>query len=775
MTTKKTVASSKKLRSTTSSKSATSVRRTSGNASSVKGKKFEDQVADLYRLLGARVVQNIEIHQKKVDILATFRIPGSSREHSVIVECKNEARAVGANARVMAFKGLLDTARASGTADSAEIITRVPWSDQSKGFARSSGVELFTYTEKVSQLIDFTGYLKALVSKFDKQDPARPTEPPLASYYVDLSAQNGSGDRAIHLPVIDTYIHEWLNREDSGTQLAIFGEYGSGKSTLCQKLARDLAAAYLAGSAAARIPILLNLRDFIGKLDLEAYITSFLDRECKVVNPRIELFRAMNEVGIFLLIFDGFDEMAVKADADTLESNLLEIEKLATSKTGKLMLTSRPEYFISSREESEVLSPTANPFLTRTSHYEPLKILPWNEGQVELFLQQRVPLVKEANEPWTYYRDRIKSIGSLPDLSQRPVLLEMIVKTLPRLISSGETINLPNLYKSYLIGEMKRQKVLKKRSFLLTDAARLELLQELAAQIFRSQTQSITFIDAVDLVESEIDPPKQELEAHTRDFLTNSFLIRDGDEYRLSHKSILEFLVAMKLNKEIEEEHPDIFHGYLNSEILNFVKELEPYQSTLVTWLKKSKKMGLRHTRLGANAAELLLNISLTSLLGQDLSGLNLSNANLSGADLRTTTLNHTLLTHTALNRAKFYQENIHTAKFINTDVSFHILKSSNTRGYTPDGFMVFALDELERADEDIPLRFFKEDAYRPDVFWEVTTSISDVSELEIVRDLLSSAFQTGVAVFWDEFEQLEREADSGKSEAFRQVDNIDP
>src|ERR1700742_4130729 len=83
-----------------------------GRAAGEKGRKFEDAVAELYRLLGARVVQNIEIHQKKVDIVATFRIPGSSREHSVIVECKDEAKAVGTNARVMAFKELLDIARA---------------------------------------------------------------------------------------------------------------------------------------------------------------------------------------------------------------------------------------------------------------------------------------------------------------------------------------------------------------------------------------------------------------------------------------------------------------------------------------------------------------------------------------------------------------------------------------------------------------------------------------------------------------------------------------
>ena len=149
--------------------------RTSNGGAAEKGRSFEDQVADLYRLLGARVTQNIEIHQKKVDVLATFRIPGSSREHTVIVECKDEQRSVAANQRIMAFKGLLDVARKDGNADSAEIITRVPWSDQAKGFAKTSGVELFTYTEKISQLIDLTAYMKNLVNKFDKRDPARPT------------------------------------------------------------------------------------------------------------------------------------------------------------------------------------------------------------------------------------------------------------------------------------------------------------------------------------------------------------------------------------------------------------------------------------------------------------------------------------------------------------------------------------------------------------------------------------------------------------------------
>ena len=73
---------------------------------------------------------------------------------------------------------------------------------------------------------------------------------------------------------------------------------------------------------------------------------------------------------------------------------------------------------------------------------------------------------------------------------------------------------------------------------------RLKLLEDLAVDIYQSPTQSLTFSEAQKRIKRDLKPPKHELEAHTRDFLTNSFLIRRGDEYRLSHKSILEYLVA---------------------------------------------------------------------------------------------------------------------------------------------------------------------------------------------------------------------------------------
>ena len=103
---------------------------------------------------------------------------------------------------------------------------------------------------------------------------------------------------------------------------------------------------------------------------------------------RFQLFRTMNEAGVFLLMFDGFDEMAVRVDADTLDMNLREIEKLAGPAKARVLLTSRTEYFVSAEEQARVLQPRGQLLATRNVEYQPLNIEPWDDKSVDLFLQQ---------------------------------------------------------------------------------------------------------------------------------------------------------------------------------------------------------------------------------------------------------------------------------------------------------------------------------------------------------------------------------------------------
>jgi len=656
-----------------STKKSISTATSRGKAAVKKGKKFEDTVADVYRLLGAKVTQNIEICQKKVDILARFQLPGSPTIHRVIVECKDEEKPTRQNQRVMEFQGLLNTARKSDDADSAEIITRVPWSDQAKGFAREAGVELLTYAEKIAQLIDFTTYLKDTVDRFENGDPVRPHEAPLGKYYVNLSAERIIEKETEQIPNIDDYIYDWT--QDNNTQhLAILGEYGTGKSSWCQKLAHDLATSYLQTVGSARIPILFNLRDFTKTLKIEPFVNSFLDAECGLLNPRFKLFQAMNDAGIFLLIFDGFDEMAVRVDADTLEINLQEIEKLASSPKSKVIITSRLEYFISSEEEKKSFLPKRELLATRQIEYEILKIVPWEDEQVKSFLEKRVPLIKEAKQPWTYYYDHIKKVEGLSDLSRRPVLLDMIVKTLPQLIASNIPINRPNLYETYLKGEIKRQKIYKKRTFLLTEDSRFLLLQHLALDFYVNEISVITFNDGQKHIEEVIKPPKGEIEAYTRDFLTCSFLIRKGDEYQFSHRSIMEYLIAKELFEEIEKNAPNTFDRYrLESVVAGFLIELNPNMDTLWNWMESTKsEINVDSKYLGGNSATLLCLLDRNALAGKDVSKAVLIGANLASTDLRGTNFSETIMKDVYLGQAKFFRKDLESARISDLIISLN-------------------------------------------------------------------------------------------------------
>ncbi|HXQ69620.1 MAG TPA: pentapeptide repeat-containing protein [Pyrinomonadaceae bacterium] len=727
-----------------------------------KGRDFELTVAKLYRMLGGEVIHGIQLANKKIDMLVTFRVPGSLTAHRVIVECKDEHSAVDANQRVMQFHGLLNVLRKSGEADSAEIITRVPWSDAARGFAYESGISLLTYEEKVAQLLDFSTYLVHLRDKFETQQNSQAGEPALGSYYVDLSGESFA--KGIHktFSVVNAYIDQWLRDTDTKAQLAIFGEYGAGKTSLCQKIAHDLAAARLGTGSSNRIPILFNLRDFIGKVEIEPMIASFLDRECEAPNPRYDLFKMMNDAGLFLILFDGFDEMAVKVDSDVLELNLMEIDKLAAAPNSKVILTSRPEYFVSSDEERRALNPSLNVFRTRGAEYEPVRILPWEESQIDRFLERRVPLVPSVKEDWTYYRDQIRRIPALADLSQRPVLLDMIVRTLPEMIEKSTSINLPNLYKTYLSQEIRRQKISKKRAFLLTEGVRLSLLKKLAVDVYCGSVPSITFIEALARLEQEIAPARSELEAFTREFLTNSFLIRTGEEYRFSHKSILEYLVTEACNEEINSNAPDAFRQCrINAVIVEFLIALEvaKQKGTLSKWIESTvKEPDTKY--MGGNAATLLYAIDKRKFAQADLSGTTLTGANLSFADLREMTLNETSLEDVNLVGARFLEHNLAHVICLNTMVSFYLTQKIKPSISSIEKEIVAARDirvmlsrcpvvrkRLIRASFNFP--------FKHETLVTLEMNVSGKGGISSIRQDLQNELSASVAVYADEYDEL--------------------
>lgn len=263
---------------------------------------------------------------------------------------------------------------------------------------------------------------------------------------------------------------------------------------------------------------------------LETLVSSFLDETCGVENPRFVLFDAMNRAGLFFVVLDGFDEMAVRTDPDTLEANLLEIEKLASGSRAKLLLTSRPEYFMTRLEQQQAFHPDSATLVPRHVRYEEISINLWSQADIEAFLQRRV--LTTSKHSWVYFRDRIAETPGLADLSRRPVLAEMIAQTLPALLGARQRVTRVTLYEQYISVELRRQRVVNRRRLLLSDDVRIRLLQELAADAYMDATEPITFVRTRDRIRALGQIPPADIEPLAREFLTCSFLVRNGDLFQ---------------------------------------------------------------------------------------------------------------------------------------------------------------------------------------------------------------------------------------------------
>jgi uncharacterized protein YjbI with pentapeptide repeats len=320
-----------------------------------------------------------------------------------------------------------------------------------------------------------------------------------------------------------------------------------------------------------------------------------------------------------------------------------------------------------------------------------------------------VPYIKsprgEPTRDWTYYQNQIKQIYDLSDLVRRPVLLEMIVKTLPKMIAEGEVINRPNLYQRYLEGELDRQVIAKRRDLAIKREKRFEIMEHLALELYRLDRTSLSVNQIKEISKDFLTPEQQsELEAYQRDILTCSFLVRNSsEEYRFSHQSFMEYLVAQYLARDIMDNNPaNLKLKPISSTIIDFLAEFEQNygqrvyftRNKLFSWLENS----VRERWLGLNVVTILarlkppfifarsfpdppINLSEVNLSGVNLSGVNLSGADLRGADLKEARLNSTILRAADLSTADLSGADLSGADLSGADLrSTHLVKANLAR-----------------------------------------------------------------------------------------------
>ncbi|HYR11561.1 MAG TPA: restriction endonuclease, partial [Longimicrobium sp.] len=232
-----------------------------------KGKIFERRVGSLFALLGFSVEIDVLVGGRQVDLLLEDRRGPLSQIY--IVECKDQAVPVN-TAQYDAFRGRLQAARREINAKIRGVLV------SSVGFVKEAraqnehdeGIELLSISDLETRVIDFRQYVRNLVEENRRDRLPYFVEPKIRREYQEL------GQPAF------AFFQEWL-ADPVSNHLTLLGDYGTGKTTLLKHLSYMLAERYqqdvFEGGARARVPIYIDLRDYLHAISLKQIILDFLD------------------------------------------------------------------------------------------------------------------------------------------------------------------------------------------------------------------------------------------------------------------------------------------------------------------------------------------------------------------------------------------------------------------------------------------------------------------------------------------------------------------
>jgi len=533
--------------------------------------------------------------------------------------------------------------------------------EEKKDISINSQVINVSLREYVTQIIDnynnFSDFerrgVKPVIQQFSVFD--------LKKYYVNAYVQDLSNRR---IDDDENLVMRWLNQEDLNG-LFIIGDFGTGKTTLCAQMAYVLARAFSANPN-SRIPLYIPLRH-IDKISKETILNVLK----KVIRIDWKNLVRLSNLGKVVFILDGFDEMITRTDWKKISSEFQNIVELFCKKKSKVIVTCRTHFF---KKDSEIWGEDTELMksLRATENFRIVSVVPFSERQIFDFIQRKT---KNPREIW----ERIKKTYNLEDLCKRPLLIDMIISTLPKLVSLGSPINATMLYEKYTEDWIKRDKW---RAQLYPDQ-KAELMEKIAFQLFCQAKSYLSLDDIKVIIESEfgIKPETDVAKYFDYDIRNCSFFHRDSiGNYEFMHKSFLEFFVAKKIARGLNfGNFTDLNRKSITWEIVFFISPLlDPSVNTILlnalfaTKGKTIEKFGI----LGGNAFKLLLELNEQKFDGKDFSfcaikDVNFSKCSFSNCRFDKSKMHQVKFNSTTINSCNFEQNyfescEIHGTKIIN-------------------------------------------------------------------------------------------------------------
>ena len=706
-----------------------------------------EQAAAIYELLHYEVERAKVISGRTIDLFLTGK-HGDLDVHRVIGCFPNP---VGSD-DLHRFCDLLRVVKREYRQARGTIITARSVSVDVAVLANLDDVNIRTVLELSTKLLDGRTYATGLRMRCGETE-LYPTQ----LYVVPMIAETVQGDErpaftGLLSPAAtgvslrnDTQgvIERWL-ADPKANQMTLLGDVGTGKTFLMRVLASELSRRYLEKPASEPMPLLIDLRDTDRDVSLEGLVLTHLQSQ-GLRQITFPIFEHAVRNGHIILLFDGFDEMAARTSPQVTRRNFQQLARCAKGK-GKLLITCRTHYFTSRTEEEEVVlgstlessSPMAHELLRdlidgHNCHIAYLR--PFKLPQIREYVERARP--KDA----AACLKKIEGVYNLPELCQRPMLLQMIVKSIDRL--GSREINPSRLYEVFTEVWINRDTW----RAILTRDLKLQFVTALARVFWHDGVSRIHYRSLLGHVKSEfaadIQDPRRlvEIDSEVR---TATFLIRDEQgHYGFAHKSYSEYFLARDLSTRLNRGEIDCLRTKpLTLEVLTFLNDLLDVErvetlleaqltgeyvplvseNCLLTLyglrrqnlLSESREMGCQQGDLIVALPDrvLLPNAKLSSV---NLEGAVLRSAIMVGADLSSSSLMHCDMTGASLTGSNLELCNLSHATISYTDFSRANLRNSIWLGVR--SIEGFRSDGADWTDAKVPREFASHVSFSPMIF----------------------------------------------------------
>ena len=346
---------------------------------------------------------------------------------------------------------------------------------------------------------------------------------------------------------------DWLTA-DSARFVLILGDFGRGKTFCLHELARTLPEL-----RPHLIPLLIDLRTMEKAHSVDELVAAHLvaSGEQRV---DVSVFRYMLRRGRLVLLFDGFDELALRVTYETAAEHLGRLLD-AVEGQAKIVVTSRTQHFLSHGQVRGALG--ARVELLPASRIA--EVGDFTERQIEEFL------IRLHHGDVARARERLGLIHDIRDLlglSHNPRMLGFIASLdtdrLRAVQARTGVISSADLY-GELIEEWLRYEEARARppgaGPTLTAGERREAVTALALRLWRTTDQVINLSELATTTSAALDAMTDRAEAGQLDsdqaahmVGSGSLLVR-GQEggFTFIHQSVMEYLVAAAAARGLAE------------------------------------------------------------------------------------------------------------------------------------------------------------------------------------------------------------------------------